>query len=58
MILQGYGMPIDFALNLLAKYIYEKKGVRIIPKPPQTEHEIELFEKMITVVFTHYNVQF
>jgi len=58
MILQGYGMPIDFALNLLAKYIYEKKGVRVTPIPPQTEHEIELFEKMITTVFGYYNVQF
>jgi hypothetical protein len=58
MILQGYGMPIDFALNLLAKYIYEKKGVLITPLPPRSEHEIDLFEKMITVICVHYNVQF
>jgi hypothetical protein len=58
MILQGYGMPIDFALNLLARYIYERKGVLITPAPPQSEHEIELFEKMITIVFAYYNVQF
>jgi hypothetical protein len=58
MILPGYGMPIDFALNLLARYIYERKGVLVNPIPPKTQREVELFEKMITTVFAYYNVKF
>lgn len=58
MILAGMGMPIDFALQLLAKYIYEKKGVLVNPLPPKTDEEIELFEKMFTIVCAYYNIQF
>lgn len=58
MILPGYGMPIDFALNLMQRYIYEQKGVIVNIQPPSSEKQIELFEKMISFVFAHYNVQF
>lgn len=57
MILPGYGMPIDFALQLMSRYIFELKGVRVAIKHPQTPREIELFEQMISYVFEHYNVQ-
>jgi hypothetical protein len=57
MIIPGHGMPMDFALSLMARYIYEKKGVAVKPLPPQTPREIELFEQMISYVFAHYNVE-
>jgi hypothetical protein len=57
MILPGYGMPIDCALQMMSRYIFELKGVRVAIKPPQTPKEIELFEQMISYVFAHYGVQ-
>jgi hypothetical protein len=57
MIIPGHGMPIDFALNLMTRYIYEKKGIVVRPLPPQTPREIELFEQMIGYVFAHYNIE-
>lgn len=57
MILPGYGMPMDFALQLMSRYIFELKGVRVAIKPPQTPKEIELFEQMIGYVFVHYGVE-
>jgi hypothetical protein len=56
-VIPGYGMPIDVALQLMSRYIYEKKGVMVRPKPPQTPREIELFEQMIGYVFVHYNIE-
>ena len=57
MIIPGYGMPIDFALQLMSRYIFELKGVRVAIKLPQSAKEIELFEQMISYVFEYYNVQ-
>jgi antitoxin component of RelBE/YafQ-DinJ toxin-antitoxin module len=58
MILQGYGMPIDLALQLLSQYIYERKSVPIKIIPPRTPKEIKLFELMFGVVCRYYNIQF
>jgi hypothetical protein len=52
------GMPMEMCLQLMIRYIYEKKGVLISIKTPSTPHEIEIFEKMIGYVFNYYNVQF
>jgi hypothetical protein len=51
------GIPMEMALQLMSRYIYEKKGVVIHPQPPQTTKEIELFEQMISYVFEYYNIQ-
>jgi hypothetical protein len=58
MILPGYGMPIEFAMQLLAKYVYERKGIVIHPIPPRNESETDSFEKMFTIVCMYYNIQF
>jgi hypothetical protein len=50
------GIPIEMALQLLSRYIYEKKGVIIRPSHPKTEKEIELFEQMINPVLEYYNI--
>jgi hypothetical protein len=56
-VIPGYGMPIDVALQLMSRYIYEKKGVLVRPNSPQTPKEIELFEQMISYVLAHYNIE-
>lgn len=50
-------IPMDMALQMMSSYIFELKRVVVTPKPPQTKEEIELFEKMISYVFEHFNIR-
>jgi hypothetical protein len=50
------GIPMEMALQLMSRYIYEKKGVIIHPKAPITPREIELFEQMIGPVLDYYKI--
>ena len=50
-------IPMDMALQMMSSYIFELKRVVVAPKPPQTKEEIELFEKMISYVFEHFNIR-
>jgi hypothetical protein len=50
------GIPMEMALQLISRYIYDHKGVIVRVKPPTTPREIELFEQMIAYPLTHYNI--
>jgi hypothetical protein len=50
------GIPMEMAIQLLSRYIYDHKGVIIRPIPPSTPREIELFEQMISYPLAHYNI--
>lgn len=50
------GIPMEMALQLMSRYIYDQKGVIVRIKPPTTPREIELFEQMIGTVLSFYNI--
>lgn len=50
------GIPMEMALQLMSRYIYDQKGVIVRIKPPITPREIELFEQMIGTVLSFYNI--
>lgn len=50
------GIPMEMALQMMSQYIFEKKGVMVRIKPPQTPREIELFEQMIGVVLDRFGM--
>jgi hypothetical protein len=56
MIIPGYGMPLEFAVQLMAQYILEKKGINISIKVPKSLEDLKLFESMIPYVFNYYNI--
>jgi hypothetical protein len=54
--MQISGIPIEMALQLMSRYIYEQKGTIIKINAPVTPREIELFEQMIGTVLDYYNI--
>lgn len=50
------GIPMEMALQLMSRYIYDLKGVIVHPKPPTTPRQVELFEQMIGYVLDHYKI--
>jgi len=49
-------VPIDIARQIVSKYIYEKKGVKVVIPNPRTVRDYELFERMCTYAFNYYGV--
>ena len=50
------GIPMEMALQILSRYIFDLKGVVVRPNPPKTEREVELFEIMISYALAHYRI--
>ena len=54
--MQITGIPMEMALQLMSRYIFERKGIMVRINAPRTEKEIELFESMIGIVLDHYGI--
>jgi hypothetical protein len=51
------GVPMEMALQLLSRYIYDHKGIAIQVNPPKTAREVEIFEQIIGPVLERYGIQ-
>jgi hypothetical protein len=54
--MQITGIPMEMALQLMSRYIFERKGVMVRVNAPKTEKEIELFEQTIGYVLDYYGI--
>lgn len=51
------GTPISYCLQLISKYIYEKKGVLVQIQSPITPKQEELFIKALNISCAYYGIE-
>lgn len=47
---------MDYALDRIQDYIYEHKGIKVNIKPPNNQHEANIFDFICTKVFQYYKL--
>ncbi len=47
---------MNYALDRISDYIYEKKGVRVTIQQPRTQEEANIFDFICTKVFLYYKI--
>ena len=47
---------MSYALNLIEQYIYQHKGIKVNIKPPNNQHEADIFDYIFTKVALHYKL--